>query len=54
MMIFLLGFMNEIVFFCIERMSVVNMILRRGISEEVYDGRLVGFLYDSVCSCLCM
>ena len=46
--------MNEIINFCLERMSVVRMIVWRRSSEEMYDGHLVGFLYDGVCSCFCM
>ena len=43
--------MNEVINLCLERMSVISMIVRRRISEDVYDGRFAGFLYDGVCSC---
>ena len=42
--------MNEMINFCLERMIAVRIIARRRSSEEVYDGRLMGFLYDGVCS----
>ena len=35
--------MDEIINFCLEKMIVVRMILRRCISEGVYDVHLAGF-----------
>ena len=46
--------MNETINVNLEKMSVLLMIVRICSSEEVYDGRLAGFLYDGVCSCFCM
>ena len=46
--------MNETINVNLEKMSVLLMIVRICSSEEVYDGRLAGFLYDGVCSCFCV
>ena len=46
--------MNEIINVCLEKMGVVRMVVRRRISEDVFDGSLSGFLYNGVCSCFCM
>ena len=48
------GFMNEVTKVFIGRVKYVCMIVQRRISEEVYDGRLVGILYDFVQKCLRM
>ena len=46
--------MSEMINVCLEKMSVVHMIVQRRSSEGVYDVRLEGFLYGCVCSCLHM
>ena len=53
-MIFSWVVMNEMIVFYLQQMSVVHTISQRCSSEEVYDGHLMGFLYDGVCSCFRM
>ena len=46
--------MNEMINVCLEKISVVCMVVQRHSSEEVYAEHLDVFLYDGVCSCVCM
>ena len=41
---------NEMTNVCLERMSVVHIIVQVSINEEIYTGHLEEFFYDDVCS----
>ena len=45
--------MNEMAIFCLQGVNYGHVKIWRHISEDLYDGRLAGILYDGVCSCFC-